>query len=60
MLRALLTTLALTLVAPPAAAQLEVGELFPVISLPHAASGELGSVTDYRGKPLLLHLYASW
>jgi hypothetical protein len=51
---------ALGLLAAPAQAQWKVGDRFPVISLPAAEDTSFKSVADYRGKPLLLHIYASW
>ena len=41
-------------------ASLEVGEPFPVIALPSAKDGQPMSVNDFRGRKLLLHLFASW
>jgi len=52
--------LACGLLSPSAQAQWKVGERFPVISLPAAEDASFRSVADYRGRPLLLHIYASW
>ncbi len=41
-------------------ASLKVGEPFPVIALPAAKDGQPMSVNDFRGRKLLLHLFASW
>ena len=41
-------------------ASLKVGEPFPVIALPSAKDGQPMSVNDFRGRKLLLHLFASW
>lgn len=51
---------ACTLLPSAAAAQWKPGERFPVIQLPAAEDASLRSVADYRGRPLLLHIYASW
>jgi hypothetical protein len=48
------------LLSSPAQAQWKVGDRFPVISLPAAEDASARSIADYRGKPLLLHIYASW
>lgn len=42
------------------AANLEVGEPFPVLSLPSVEDGAPVSVADYRGEKLLVHIFASW
>jgi hypothetical protein len=41
-------------------ASLKVGEPFPAIALPSARDGQPMSVNDFRGRKLLLHLFASW
>ena len=41
-------------------ASLKVGEPFPVVALPSAKGGQPMSVNDFRGRKLLLHLFASW
>jgi hypothetical protein len=41
-------------------ASLEVGKPFPVITLPAARDGQPMSVNDFRGRKMLLHLFASW
>lgn len=60
MFRSLFASLAVTLLSAQAPAQLEVGQPFPTTSFADAETGELSSVAEYRGRPLLLHLYASW
>lgn len=41
--------------------QLEVGKPFPVLQLPLAGQdGKSASIMDYRGRKLMLHLFASW
>lgn len=60
MLRSLLLTVAVAFGSTSASAQLSVGEPFPTTAFADAETGELRSVSDFRGKPLLLHLYASW
>ena len=46
--------------APVAAAELEVGSPFPIIELPTLEDGSRASIRDYRGKKLMLHVWASW
>jgi hypothetical protein len=55
-----LLLLVCSLLSSPAQAQWKAGERFPVISLPAAEDASFRSIADYRGKPLLLHIYASW
>ncbi len=38
----------------------EVGQPFPAIALPALEDGRPGSLADFRGKKLLLHVFASW
>jgi hypothetical protein len=37
-----------------------VGEPFPEIAFPSADAGRPMSLADFRGKKLLLHIFASW
>ena len=39
---------------------LEVGQPFPNIVLPNLADGRPGSIGQFRGRKLLLHVFASW
>ncbi len=39
---------------------IEEGVAFPDLLFPRLADGEAGSVRDYRGKKLILHIFASW
>jgi hypothetical protein len=55
-----LVLLACGLSSSTAQAQWKVADRFPVISLPAAEDASFRSVADYRGRPLLLHIYASW
>lgn len=54
------------LAAPPAAeAQMpdhpfEVGTPFPTISLPSLEDGRPASIADFRGRKVILHVFASW
>jgi peroxiredoxin len=41
-------------------ASFKVGEPFPVVALPAAKDGQPMSVNDFRGRKMLLHLFASW
>jgi hypothetical protein len=36
------------------------GEPFPAIVLPTMADGSPASITDFRGKKVVLHVFASW
>jgi hypothetical protein len=38
----------------------EVGQPFPLILLPSLKDGNPMSVADFRGKKLVLHIWASW
>ena len=45
--------------------KLEVGQPFPNIVLPNLAlpnleNGRAGSISQFRGRKLLLHVFASW
>ena len=46
--------------APPAAASIEAGKPFPSLTLPSMEGGARMSVDQFRGKKLLLFVYASW
>jgi len=54
------TVLALGTVAAAPREGLSVGDAFPVRLLPGLEDGEPRSVADYRGRKLLLHVFASW
>jgi len=36
------------------------GQMFPTMVFPSLQGGRPGSVADFRGKKLILHLFASW
>ena len=36
------------------------GEMFPTTVFPSLDGGRPGSVADFRGKKLILHIFASW
>ena len=36
------------------------GEAFPVVSLPSAADGQPVSLASFRGKKLIVNIFASW
>ncbi len=38
----------------------EVGQPFPAIALPALEDGRPASMADFKGKKLLLHVFASW
>ena len=40
--------------------KLEIGQPFPNIVLPNLADGRPGSISQFRGRKLLLHVFASW
>ena len=40
--------------------QFEVGQPFPEIVLPSLEDGRPTSIADYRGKKVILHVFASW
>ena len=39
---------------------LRVGQPFPDFPLPRLDNGEPGSISAFRGKKIILHLFASW
>ena len=43
-----------------AAPEIAVGEPFPMIVLPAADDGRPMSIADYRGRRVVLHVFASW
>ncbi len=54
---------ALLVAAAPALAakdRFPVNQPFPNIALPALADGRPASIADYRGKKVLLHIFASW
>ncbi len=56
-------TLALALIPAMAADQpprIEVGQPFPDLVLPRMEDGRPASISDFRGKKLALHIWASW
>jgi hypothetical protein len=38
----------------------EVGRPFPLLALPDAASGKARSIAEFRGRKIILHVFASW
>ena len=52
-----LLPLATTIGAPVG---LEVGQPFPDLLLPALDGGRPTSLADFKGKPVVLHLFASW
>ncbi len=44
----------------PDSAEFHEGEMFPMTVFPSLDGGRPGSVADFRGKKLILHIFASW
>ncbi len=44
----------------PLTTGLEVGQLFPAIALPSLKDGRPVSIADFRGKKVVLQVFASW
>ena len=42
------------------ASRFQAGQPFPTIAFPSLEDGTPASIADYRGKKLLLHVFASW
>jgi hypothetical protein len=42
------------------AGPVEVGKLFPLLTLPDFADGRPRSVAEFRGRKVILHVFASW
>lgn len=60
---ALVVLLAVSAAPAPAQrldARFEVGKPFPDLTLPSLEDGTPTSIADFRGKKLLLHVFASW
>ncbi len=57
---ALTVTLLGLFAATASGSELVVGRSFPTVELPSLADGSRASVKDYRGKKLMLHVWASW
>ena len=59
-----LTSLAIgsAILSPAGAAEigLEVGDRFPELVLPSLTGGEPTSIASFRGRKLVLHVWASW
>ncbi len=45
---------------PVQAYEFKVGEAFPDVLLPSLEDGRPGSIADFRGQKLILHIWASW
>ena len=39
---------------------IKAGEPFPALVLPTMTDGSPASITDFRGKKVVLHVFASW
>ena len=44
----------------PLPAGLNVGDAFPTMALPSAADGRPTSLAEYRGKKVIVNIFASW
>ncbi len=44
----------------PDSVEFHEGEMFPPTVFPSLDGGRPGSVADFRGKKLILHIFASW
>lgn len=62
-----LVAFGLLLLAPPLTAQsgtapkaLAVGEPFPTLILPALEDGRPRSLSEFRGRKVILHVFASW
>jgi hypothetical protein len=44
----------------PDSVEFPEGEMFPTTVFPSLDGGRPGSVADFRGKKLILHIFASW
>ena len=53
-------SLALAASAAHAQPAIEVGSPFPEIVLPSLEDGSPTSITAYRGRKVVLHIFASW
>ncbi|ANM29684.1 hypothetical protein ABI59_08965 [Acidobacteria bacterium Mor1] len=60
LLAALLLMPATTALAQGLDIPFEVGQPFPELSLPSAEDGQPLSIRDFRGKKVVLHVFASW
>lgn len=39
---------------------IEVGKTFPDLVLPYSSDGKPGSLAAFRGRKVVLHVFASW
>jgi hypothetical protein len=46
--------------APAWAGRLEPGQPFPSTYLPYLEGDKAGSIADFRGQKVVLHVFASW
>ena len=60
LLAALFSSLLLATSISAAEYGLEKGKLFPDFTLPTLAGGEHRSIGSFRGKRVVLHVFASW
>lgn len=57
---ALLITGSQVATAQDASSRFKVGEPFPDLVFPSIENGQPASITQYRGRKVLLHIFASW
>ena len=55
-----LSLLCLSSVARAQPLEIKAGEPFPSITLPALEDGSPRSILDYRGRKVILHVFASW
>lgn len=56
----ILLLLALETAANSEVLAMEIGEPFPLILLPSLDDGHPASIADFRGRKLVLHIWAAW
>jgi hypothetical protein len=55
-----IVSLSLLAMATSSLMALEIGEPFPIVLLPSLEDGSPMSITEFRGKKLVLHIWAAW
>ena len=44
----------------PSPSPFQEGQVFPTLGFPSLQDGRLTSIADFRGKKIILHVFASW